>query len=336
MLLSMFQSVCSSGGGGCSSRNRTNIAAGGPIAVKRERIDDDECQRKATCNSGSSASDEILSDKVCSLSQSICCHHFAPRCASSRILSSTDPSLLQDRADSHIRGRNWRRCTTHERFQDIGMMPCPNLEHDDFDVLPAERNGHCLFLCFVDILRERGVAGSPDTHQAMRSAIADYFDQHGGMVSYQGVQYPCDEEIRTNGYGSVTEALAFATMYKVSIEIHSPETPEYVQMFTCGISEAAPELLLQTLGWQDDGSRAAAGDHWQRLRTKIDVKQHSMEEGNLSRIIPAVRRSNGLAISDGGGDGRSNCSTTTDSIDQLLSRCICLYSKAVCTSAQPW
>jgi hypothetical protein len=32
-------------------------------------------------------------------------------------------------------------------------------------------------------------------------------------------------------------------------------------------------LLLHTLGWQDYGRRAAAGDHWQRLRTNIDVEQ---------------------------------------------------------------
>ena len=49
---------------------------------------------------------------------------------------------------------------------------------------------------------------------------------------------------------------------------------EYVQPLTCGSSEDSPELLLQTLGWQDDGKRAAAGDHWQRLRTKLDVEQH--------------------------------------------------------------
>jgi hypothetical protein len=152
------------------------------------------------------------------------------------------------------------------------MLPCPNLEHDDFDVLPAERNGHCLFICFVNILRERGVEGAPANYQAMRRAIADYFDEHSGKVLYQEEEYPCDDEIRTNGYGGLTEIMAFAMMYNISIEIHSPETTENVQPITCGSSNS-PELLLHTLGWEDAGRRAAAGDHWQRLRTNIDVEQ---------------------------------------------------------------
>ena len=92
MLLSMFQSVCASGGGGCSSRNRTNIGTGGTIAVKRERIDDDEGQRKAACNSSigvGGGGDGILSEKVRSLSQAVYSHHSAHCCASNRILSST-------------------------------------------------------------------------------------------------------------------------------------------------------------------------------------------------------------------------------------------------------
>jgi len=120
----------------------------------------------------------------------------------------------------------------------------------------------------VEILRERKVVGGADTHEAMRGAIADYFDQQGGAVSYRGVQHACDHAIRSDGCGGVAEALAFATMYNVSLEIHSPETLEYMQELDCGSPEAAPELLLQMLAWQDDGSPAPTGDHWQRLRKK--------------------------------------------------------------------
>ncbi len=152
------------------------------------------------------------------------------------------------------------------------------MEHDQYDVLRIERNGHCLFLCFVDILRQRGVAGAPDTHQAMRHAIADYFD--GGSIFHhqadmlEGVLLPPDENIRTDGYGGLTEIIAFAAKYGLSVEVHSPETPPYVQLISYGCHGDAPELLLQTMGWQDNGRRAAVGDHWQRLGTKINVEQH--------------------------------------------------------------
>ena len=65
-----------------------------------------------------------------------------------------------------------------------GLTPNSNLEYDDYDVLLTERNGQCLFLCFVEILRERHVAGRLDTYQAMRGAVADYFEQHGGTVTF--------------------------------------------------------------------------------------------------------------------------------------------------------
>jgi hypothetical protein len=176
--------------------------------------------------------------------------------------------LLQDRADASLQSQNWRRGISYEGSKEIGLTPCPNLEHAQYDVLPIQRNGHCLFLCFVDILRQRGVAGAPDTHQAMRNAIADYFDHHQGTISYQGADLPCDDDIRTSGYGGVTEILAFAAMHNLSVEVHSPETPPYVQNFSGGPPDAAPELLLQTLGWNESGSRSGAGDHWQRLRKK--------------------------------------------------------------------
>jgi hypothetical protein len=105
----------------------------------------------------------------------------------------------------------------------------------------------------------------------MRNAIADYFDHHQGTISYQGADLPCDDDIRTSGYGGVTEILAFAAMHNLSVEVHSPETPPYVQNFSGGPPDAAPELLLQTLGWNESGSRSGAGDHWQRLRKKAAV-----------------------------------------------------------------
>jgi len=145
-------------------------------------------------------------------------------------------------------------------------MLCSNLEHDDYEVLPVERNGHCLFLCLVNILRERDVAGRPRTQQAMRNAIADYFDQHGGAVWYQEVEWPCDDAIRTNGYGGTTEVMAFTAIYGISIEIHCPETSDGVQEISCGGSDV--ELLLQTVAWEENGRRAPVGDHWQRMRKK--------------------------------------------------------------------
>lgn len=172
----------------------------------------------------------------------------------------TCASFSQVRADFYIRDQNWQRCISNE-----GNFQCSNLRHPHYEVLPIQRNGHCLFICFVEILRERNVSGAPVTQQAMRCAIADYFDNHGGAVTYREVRYPPDEAIRTNGYGGLTEIIAFVTMYNISVEVHAPET-NYVQRF--GSPGAVPELLLQTLGWDDDGRRAIAGDHWQRLRKK--------------------------------------------------------------------
>ena len=146
------------------------------------------------------------------------------------------------------------------------------MEHEQYDVLHIERNGHCLFLCFVEILRARRVEGAPSAQQEMRNDIADYFDDQGGTIWYQadmseGALLPPDENIRTNGYGGFTEIIAFAAKYGLSVEVHSPETPPYVQLISYGLPGDAPELLLQTLGW-DGRTAASVGDHWQRLRRK--------------------------------------------------------------------
>ena len=117
-------------------------------------------------------------------------------------------------------------------------------------------------------LRARGVEGAPSTQQEMRHDIAEFFD--GGAIWYQGdmlegAWFPPDENIRTNGYGGFTEIIAFAAKYGLSVEVHSPETPPYVQLISYGRHGDAPELLLQTLGW-DGRTAASVGDHWHRLR----------------------------------------------------------------------
>ncbi len=137
--------------------------------------------------------------------------------------------------------------------------------------------------------------GAPSTQQEMRNDIAEFFDAQGGAIWYQadmleGAWFPPDENIRTNGYGGFTEIIAFAAKYGLSVGVHSPEMPPYVQLISYGRHGDAPELLLQTLGWQDDGRRAAAGDHWQRLRTKIDVEQHV---GAVPAVAAAEPRASG-------------------------------------------
>ena len=181
--------------------------------------------------------------------------------------------LLQIRADESLGTQNWQRCVTHEgNIEGVyGLsatgIPCPNLQHSLYDVLPIDRNGHCLFLCFVDILRNRNVPDAPQTQKSMRKAIADFFDQqpHRGKIQYEEGLYPCDENIRTNGYGGTTEIMAFASLYKLSVQIHSPETNATPQFVSFGPSNAACEMLLQTLGWHGS-NRAPSADHWQRLK----------------------------------------------------------------------
>jgi len=103
----------------------------------------------------------------------------------------------------------------------------------------------------------------------MRTAIVDYFDSHQGTIMYQGANFPPDADIRNTGYGGLTEIMAFAAMFHLSVEVHFPETHPFVQHISYRPPGDAPdELLLQTLGWNDSGSRAVAGDHWQRLRKK--------------------------------------------------------------------
>ncbi len=146
--------------------------------------------------------------------------------------------------------------------------PRQKFEHSPYDVLPNQRNSHCLLNCFVEILRERNQAGRPDHYQSMRSAIADYFDQHGGSVAFGETIWPCNEEIRTNGIGGTAEVLAFAAMFTISIEVHFSETDE-VQEFYCGGPESIPELLLHTSCWEDfETSALVDGGHWQRINKK--------------------------------------------------------------------
>ena len=194
--------------------------------------------------------------------------------------------MLQVQADTHLQSQNWRRCASHEGSTDAGLTPCANLEHARYNVLPIPRNEHCLFTCFVEILRQHDVQHMPETQETMREAIAGHFDRQGGAVAHEGAQYPCDDAARTSGYGGVAEVLAFASMYKVSIEIHSPETFPFVQKFSCGSTDAEPELLLHTLGWNDDGSRSPSGDHWQRLSKRVDTAfgSESSDGVNVPRI----------------------------------------------------
>jgi hypothetical protein len=175
-------------------------------------------------------------------------------------------SVLQAQTNVNIRHKKWQKFASNQCNSEASDILYSNSEQAFYDVLPNEWNSHCLFVCFVEILHERNQTDLPDSVQTIRTILADYFDQIGGFVAVEGVNLPCHQSIRTDGAGSVAEVFAFASLYKVSIEVCTLETNE-VQVFYRSSPEVVPELLLHTRRRQD-AATSADGDRWQRLKKK--------------------------------------------------------------------
>jgi hypothetical protein len=174
------------------------------------------------------------------------------------------------------------------------------------DVLPNQNNDHCLFLCFADILRERNQASRPESYQAIRNIVADFFDQHDGTVTAGETTWTCDENLRTNGIGGVAEVFAFATIFAISIEVRSSYTDK-VHEFRCGTSESSIEMLFHTMSRQDHENMYDGG-HWCRMNA-AGSQTSAKHQANILLSSANWRRCVSLELNAGncGSEGDGLC-----------------------------
>ena len=109
------------------------------------------------------------------------------------------------------------------------------------------------------------------------------------MYNSEGFTFQCEdiEAIRSGAnatgnnlnFGSLTEVFAFSRIYSISVSVLSPETIGCeVVKFDSGNT---PELLLQTLGWENEERRRGA-DHWQRLQQRKNEPRNGQSIASFS------------------------------------------------------
>jgi hypothetical protein len=187
----------------------------------------------------------------------------------------------REEAEQLLASSAWRRCFVKENnhYQH-------NLEHDDYDVVFCQRDGDCLFHCFIAILVECGrvnfkMNADPKANVlSMRGIIADFFTQNNNDISFEEFHFMCEsiESIRngTGGrkaYGGVSEIVAFGLKYDISMTVFAPETTAEIITYNPGNIDQGfhSEMLLNTFGWRESGKkyvRNGGTDHWQRVKPK--------------------------------------------------------------------
>jgi hypothetical protein len=210
--------------------------------------------------------------------------------ASATPVTESRPQTLKE-ADHLLAASGWGRCLTMENnFQN------PNLEHDDYLVQFVDRDGDCLFHCFVAILVERKIVKfqheDPKKNiSEMRHIIADFFTRNKNIVTCSvcdmKVSFQCDniQSIREgvggrSTYGGIDEIVAFGVLYNLAMTVFSPENQQPVTYNTHNCDSQFPEeVLLNTLGWSDS-NRHAGCDHWQRCCKKSGVQSSPVPVDN--------------------------------------------------------
>ena len=181
-------------------------------------------------------------------------------------------------ADGYLAASDWRRCQRKEK-----NFLHPSLEHDGYEVLSTDRDGDCLFHCFIEILTERQLVDfSPSKKEnvaQMRSIIVNGFVQvqnelschilGGDRKAFQG-SFECSNLIAMRSgkggrlaYGGEAEIAMFGVLYGIAVRVFAPETMN--GEFVANIDLCPEEVFLLTLGW--NGKKRSPGtDHWQRVK----------------------------------------------------------------------
>lgn len=196
-------------------------------------------------------------------------------------------SQTKEEADGILSASGWKRCSTKE-----GSFLNPNLEHDEYEVLFAARDGDCLFHCFVAILVEHGkwnsVKSKSEDISVIREMIAKCFTDNNnnvvGTAIVDGkpleVEFCCEnvEAIRSgkggrSAYGGIGEIVAFGVLFDLAVTVFAPENeangPVTYNPGNVDI-EYPEEMFLNTLGWRGakGTTRSPGCDHWQRVKKR--------------------------------------------------------------------
>jgi hypothetical protein len=178
-------------------------------------------------------------------------------------------------ADSRLIKNGFRRVRCSENGRSVA-----NVEHDDWDICPMPRDGHCLFHSLLSILHDRHPTTDVDTNSELREALASYFERSNNVLEVDGYgTFSCesidclrsgqDPTGQLRYYGGLDECVAFSYRFSISLEIHMPERAE--GFFSCpggGNSDCAPEVIILTWGWYGNHRRCGT-DHWQRMFNRL-------------------------------------------------------------------
>jgi hypothetical protein len=173
-------------------------------------------------------------------------------------------------ADDLLAQNGFTRCTRLENGTHTWSV-----QHPNWVLRYVPKDGHCLWHCFLGILQDRLPDSGIDNQRKLRQVVAEYFDSHQNCLQLDGSDWSCEslQAVRTGqdksgkclNYGGLSECVAFSLRFKISLEIHAPETMQGPFMIGGGgATDCAPEVLIQTLGWRGN-RRSVASDHWQRM-----------------------------------------------------------------------
>jgi ubiquitin C-terminal hydrolase len=205
---------------------------------------------------------------------------------------SASPTLTKQTADVFLVKSGWRRCFALENGHST-----PSLEHDDFRVLHVERDGDCLFNCFIAILVERRLvdfASHEDPKQnaecikenvaTMRDIIVKGFNENENKLKctmvnsagerIEGVPFSCENlsaicsgKGGRGACGGANEIVCFALLYGLTVTVFAPESQTgHYTINPCDKGrESGNEMLLNMLGWHNEEQNEDTS-HWQRVK----------------------------------------------------------------------
>ncbi len=207
-----------------------------------------------------------------------------------------------------LANRQWRRFMSHEGSPPRSFW---NLKHDSYKTIPVPRDGDCLFYCFERILQKLNRINLPSRQESavisingLRTSISSNILAQNGTqrcfvngelwdFSIEGSVHLHCEAIRLgnrglSSYGGIHEVVSFCNIFNISIQLHIPEISDPLLFNSKNCHVDNPEILLLSLGWDSEGTRAPGEDHWQILQVKDDqialFKQTSMANSPF-RII---------------------------------------------------
>ena len=183
-----------------------------------------------------------------------------------KLTEQATKGILKHNADQLLCSNGFSRTVHLEKKHRNANVDCP-----DWMIIHSPRDGHCLWHCLLSILHERYPNSVIQNQNQLREAVVSFYESHGNVLHVGDLTFVCEhpDAIRTardkSGmclhYGGLPEAVGFALKFKISLEVHAPET--FLGPFNIPAGGAS-EAIIQTLGWHGVCRRHGI-DHWQRM-----------------------------------------------------------------------